>query len=61
MCNFYKQVPIRDAFVEEFKIVINFNKYTRELKSSASVYSRSRNSSMSIETASDDQSNSEDS
>uniref|UniRef100_A0A1B0G7B6 Ionotropic glutamate receptor C-terminal domain-containing protein n=1 Tax=Glossina morsitans morsitans TaxID=37546 RepID=A0A1B0G7B6_GLOMM len=43
-------VSLKDAFTEEFKFVIDFSTYTRELKTSASIYSRSRNSSISIDT-----------
>ncbi|KAL9893323.1 glutamate receptor ionotropic, kainate 2-like isoform 2-T2 [Glossina fuscipes fuscipes] len=44
------KVSLKDAFTEEFKFVIDFSTYTRELKTSASIYSRSRNSSISIDT-----------
>jgi len=41
------QVPLRDALKEEFQFVIDFNNYVRVLKNSASIYSRSRQSSIS--------------
>ncbi|XP_037952782.1 glutamate receptor ionotropic, kainate 2-like [Teleopsis dalmanni] len=40
-------LPIKDAFIEEFRIVTDLQTYTRELKSSASVYSVSKSSSLS--------------
>lgn len=46
----FLKVSLKDAFTEEFKFVIDFSTYTRELKTSASIYSRSRNSSISIDT-----------
>ncbi|XP_060649069.1 glutamate receptor ionotropic, kainate 2 [Drosophila nasuta] len=54
----FYDVPFCDALAEEFKIVISFAENERALKSAQSVYSRSRNSSQSIEslkTDSDDQ------
>lgn len=44
------KVPFCDALSEEFKIVISFTENERVLKSAQSVYSRSRNSSQSIES-----------
>ncbi|BFF90810.1 glutamate receptor ionotropic kainate 2 [Drosophila madeirensis] len=44
------EVPFCAALVEEFKIVIRFSENERALKSAQSVYSRSRNSSHSIES-----------
>ncbi|XP_017001091.1 glutamate receptor ionotropic, kainate 2 [Drosophila takahashii] len=43
-------VPFCDALAEEFKIVIHFSENERVLKSAQSIYSRSRNSSQSIES-----------
>ncbi|EDW96161.1 uncharacterized protein Dyak_GE25051 [Drosophila yakuba] len=43
-------VPFCDALAEEFKIVIRFSENERPLKSAQSIYSRSRNSSQSIES-----------
>ncbi|KAH8292071.1 hypothetical protein KR054_004432 [Drosophila jambulina] len=40
------RVPLREALKEEFRFVIDFNNYIRVLKSSASIYSRSRQSSV---------------
>ncbi|XP_043065157.1 uncharacterized protein LOC108093341 [Drosophila ficusphila] len=45
---FHYRVPLRDALKEEFQFVIDFNNYIRVLKNSASIYSRSRQSSMSV-------------
>ncbi|XP_034489026.1 glutamate receptor ionotropic, kainate 2 [Drosophila innubila] len=42
------RVPLKDALKEEFQFLIDFNNYIRILKSSASIYSRSRQSSMSV-------------
>lgn len=44
------QVPFCDALAEEFRIVIRFSENERPLKSAQSIYSRSRNSSQSIES-----------
>ncbi|KAH8409836.1 hypothetical protein KR222_009343, partial [Zaprionus bogoriensis] len=46
----FYEVPFCDALAEEFKIVISFAENERALKSAQSVYSRSRNSSQSIES-----------
>nr|XP_017102043.2 glutamate receptor ionotropic, kainate 2 [Drosophila bipectinata] len=43
-------VPFCGALAEEFKIVIRFSENERVLKSAQSIYSRSRNSSQSIES-----------
>ncbi|XP_016977534.1 glutamate receptor ionotropic, kainate 2 [Drosophila rhopaloa] len=43
-------VPFSGALAEEFKIVIRFSENERVLKSAQSIYSRSRNSSQSIES-----------
>ncbi|KAH8278398.1 hypothetical protein KR018_002389 [Drosophila ironensis] len=43
-------VPFCDALSEEFKFVIRFSENERVLKSAQSIYSRSRNSSASIES-----------
>ncbi|XP_067619820.1 glutamate receptor ionotropic, kainate 2-like isoform X2 [Eurosta solidaginis] len=40
------QVPVGDAFLEELKFALDFNSHTRVLKSTASIYSRSRNASL---------------
>ncbi|KAH8381769.1 hypothetical protein KR009_000049 [Drosophila setifemur] len=42
------RVSVREALKEEFLFVIDFNSYVRVLKNSASIYSRSRQSSMSV-------------
>lgn len=42
------RVPLKEALKEEFEFLIDFNNYIRVLKSSASIYSRSRQSSMSV-------------
>ncbi|KAH8409835.1 hypothetical protein KR222_009321, partial [Zaprionus bogoriensis] len=42
------QVPLKEAFKEEFCFLIDFNNYVRVLKNSDSVYTRSRQSSMSV-------------
>ncbi|EDW49637.1 GM23173 [Drosophila sechellia] len=44
------EVPFCDALAEEFRIVIRFSENERLLKSAQSIYSRSRNSSQSIES-----------
>ncbi|KRF99742.1 uncharacterized protein Dwil_GK22709 [Drosophila willistoni] len=49
----HHRVPLRDALKEELKFVLNFNNYVRVLKNSASIYSRSRQSSMSIASMAD--------
>ncbi|EDW67686.1 uncharacterized protein Dvir_GJ24289 [Drosophila virilis] len=42
------KVPVKDALKEEFHFLIDFNNYVRVLKNSESIYSRSRQSSMSV-------------
>ncbi|XP_053947504.1 glutamate receptor ionotropic, kainate 2 isoform X2 [Anastrepha ludens] len=41
------QVPMKEAFLEELKFALDFSSHTRILKSTASIYSRSRNTSLS--------------
>ncbi|EDW25234.1 GL20687 [Drosophila persimilis] len=48
------RVPLREALKEEFQFVVDFNNYVRVLKSSASIYSRSRQSSMSAASVAQD-------
>ncbi|XP_017471392.1 PREDICTED: glutamate receptor ionotropic, kainate 2 [Rhagoletis zephyria] len=40
-------VPVKEAFREELKFALDFNSHTRILRSTASIYSRSRNLSLS--------------
>lgn len=42
------QVPVKEALKEEFQFIVDINNYVRVLKNSASIYSRSRQSSMSV-------------
>ncbi|XP_073816653.1 glutamate receptor ionotropic, kainate 2-like [Musca autumnalis] len=44
------KVSLKAAFKEEFKFVLEFTTYTRDLKTSNSIYSPSRNSSCTIES-----------
>ncbi|TDG50484.1 hypothetical protein AWZ03_003073 [Drosophila navojoa] len=53
----FYEVPFCDALAEEFKIVVSFAENERALKSAQSVYSRSRNSSQSIDSLETDSEN----